>query len=299
MLRRRDVLKLGSLAAAGAMVGCGDESSPAVTEDNVVHLLPTASADRILLKASFLEVPESTPELLVDGTRVPGQQTDADGEFFVFDAEGLDPGREYQLDLRVGRVFQTEPWTLRTLPARDADPERLRILAYTCAGGHELMPIHLTTAVRKRMLQRGLSFEPDVVVANGDHVYWDLTHGLSALLLGNSDTAREIAGTFDRSIPVLGTENEGVLKRAVDNQIVELYGNLFRSVPYSFSATTTTTSKMTNTRKAHPRSSPSRPTRSASNSQGRRSGCTTQSSSRTATNPRTSRARGQPTGRSV
>jgi hypothetical protein len=234
MLRRRDVLKLGSLAAAGAMVGCGDESSPAATEDNVVHLLPTASSDRILLKASFLQPPESTPELLVDGTRVSGQQTDADGEFFVFDAKGLDPGREYQLDLRVGRVFQTEPWTLRTLPARESDPERLRILTYTCAGGHELMPIHLTTAVRRRMLQRALSFEPDVVVANGDHVYWDLTLGLSALILGNSNTAREIAGTFDRSTPVLGTQNEGVLKRAVDNQIVELYGNLFRSVPMFF-----------------------------------------------------------------
>ena len=235
MLRRRDLLKLGSLAAAGAVVGCSDDdSAPAIREDNVVHLLPTASPDRILLKASFLEAPTDTPELLVDGTRVPGQQTDTDGEFFVFDARGLDPGREYELDLRVGRAFQTEPWTLRTLPSRDAEPERLRILAYTCAGGHEAMPIHLSTAVRRRMLERAMSFEPDVVVANGDHVYWDLTFGLSALILGSSSTAQQIAGMFDRSIPVLGTENEQVLKRAVANQIVELYGNLFRGVPVFF-----------------------------------------------------------------
>jgi hypothetical protein len=234
MLPRRELLKLGALAAAGGVVGCGDDTSSMVTDDNVLHLLPTASSNRILLKASFVEPPSDTPELVVDGARVTGQPTDTTGEFFIFDAAGLDPDREYQLELRVGRTFQIEPWTLRTLPDRAANPERLRILAFTCAGGHEQMPIHLTTAVRRRMLQRALSFAPDVVVANGDHVYWDLTLGLSARILGRSSTAREIAGTFDRSIPVLGTENEEVLKRAVDNQIAELYGTLFRSVPVFF-----------------------------------------------------------------
>ena len=165
---------------------------------------------------------------------VAGCPTETHGEFFVFDASGLTPDREYRLELRVGQTFQIEPWTLRTMPRVDASPQSLRILAYTCAGGHEQMPIHLSTAVRRRMLQRAMSFAPDVVVANGDHVYWDLTLGLSAQLLGGSPLAQEIAGTFDRSVPVLGTENEGVLKRAVDNQIAELYGTLFRSVPVFF-----------------------------------------------------------------
>lgn len=31
----------------------------------------------------------------------------------------------------------------------------------------------LPLAVRNRLLRRGLSFRPDAVVANGDHVYWD------------------------------------------------------------------------------------------------------------------------------
>jgi phosphodiesterase/alkaline phosphatase D-like protein len=234
MLPRRELLKLGALAAAGGVVGCGDDTSSTVTDDNVLHLLSTASSNRILLKASFVEPPSDTPELVVDGARVMGQATDTNGEFFVFDAAGLDPDREHRLELRVGRTFQIEPWTLRTLPDRAASPQRLRILAFTCAGGHEQMPIHVTTAVRRRMLQRALSFAPDVVVANGDHVYWDLTLGLSARILGDSPTARDIAGTFDRSIPVLGTENEEVLKRAVDNQIAELYGTLFRSVPVFF-----------------------------------------------------------------
>ena len=230
-LPRRELLKLGSLAAAGTMVGCGNDTSSMTTEDNVVHLLPTASSDRILLKASFVEPPSGAPELRIDGTSVMGRPTDTHGEFFVFDASGLTPDREYRLELRVGQTFQIEPWTLRTMPPVDASPQSLRILAYTCAGGHEQMPIHLSTAVRRRMLQRAMSFAPDVVVANGDHVYWDLTLGLSAQLLGGSPLAQEIAGTFDRSVPVLGTENEGVLKRAVDNQIAELYGTLFRSVP--------------------------------------------------------------------
>jgi hypothetical protein len=233
-LPRREILKLGSLAAAGTVVGCGGDTSSMVTESNVVHLLPTASSNRILLKASFVGPPADTPELRIDGSSVMGRPTDTDAEFFVFDAPGLAPDREYRLELRVGRTFQIEPWTLRTLPSRDSSPQRLRILAYTCAGGHEQMPIHLSTAVRRRMLERALSFDPDVVVANGDHVYWDLTLGLSAQILGASPTAQEIAGTFNRSIPVFGTDNEGVLKRAVDNQIAELYGTLLRSVPVFF-----------------------------------------------------------------
>jgi len=28
--------------------------------------------------------------------------------------------------------------------------------------------------VRNRLLRRGLSFQPDAMIANGDHVYWDL-----------------------------------------------------------------------------------------------------------------------------
>ncbi|MEO8600945.1 MAG: hypothetical protein ABI629_00065 [bacterium] len=84
------------------------------------------------------------------------------------------------------------------------------------------------------MLQRGLSFAPDVVVANGDHVYWDLRASISAVLLGQSPTTKRIAGTFDRNQPVLGTANEGVLTGAVDGQIAELYGTMLRATPVFF-----------------------------------------------------------------
>lgn len=232
---RRELLKLSALATAGSVLGCNDSSSaePPV-EDNVVHLLPSASSDRILVKASFLDPLTDVPDLIVDGTRVPGTLDDSDQQYFSFDAAGLEPGREYQLELRVGRVHQIEPWTLRTLPAREANVDRLRILAFTCAGGHQALPISLPTETRRRMFQRGLSFAPDIAIANGDHVYWDLTLGLSSSILGKSPTAIAIAGEFDRGMPVMGTDNEQVLKKAVEAQIPQLYGTLFQSTPLFF-----------------------------------------------------------------
>jgi len=232
---RREMLKLTALGAAGSLYGCGDDAEESlVIDENVVHLLPTSSSDRIFLKASFLEPLESAPELRVDGGIVAGIRTDADGYFYAFDATGLAPARSYQLELRAGRSLLAEPWALRTLPAPDASPARLRILAFTCAGGHDVLGFQLPTSIRRRLLRRALSFSPDIAIANGDHVYWDLVHGIGANFLGGSDTAVEFAGAFDRNVPVLGTDNEEVLRRAVDNQIAELYGTLFRSVPTFF-----------------------------------------------------------------
>ena len=49
------------------------------------------------------------------------------------------------------------------------------MLFFSCAGGHERLPLgFLPSAIRNRLLRRALSFEPQAVVANGDHVYWDL-----------------------------------------------------------------------------------------------------------------------------
>ena len=43
-----------------------------------------------------------------------------------------------------------------------------------------------------------------------------------------------IGGTFDRSAPALGTDNESLLKRAAGPQIAPVYGTDFRSVPTFF-----------------------------------------------------------------
>jgi hypothetical protein len=116
-------------------------------------------------------------------------------------------------------------------------------LIYSCAGGHDILPDHqptdisthrfLTLAVRRRMLARAMSFAPDIVVANGDHIYWDLFSARSNLL-GMSPAAKAYAGVFDRTQPVLGTPNEQVLKKAVGPQIADLYGTTLRSTPVCF-----------------------------------------------------------------
>ena len=155
---------------------------------------------------------------------------------WAFHATGLTPARRYALSLQTstGRSL-CQPWDLSTFPSPDARPDKLRVLFYTCAGGHEGLAF-LPFAVRNRMLRRALSFQPDAAVANGDHVYWDLRSPLTAQSLGGaSSRARDIAGgSFDCSDVVLGSENEVILKRVAGPQIAPVYGTDFRSMPMFF-----------------------------------------------------------------
>src|SRR5262245_62393738 len=52
--------------------------------------------------------------------------------------------------------------------------------------------------------------------------------------MGASPAGERIAGKFDRSALVLGSDNETVLKRAVEPQLIEVYGTDFRSTPVFF-----------------------------------------------------------------
>lgn len=125
------------------------------------------------------------------------------------------------------------------MPAPDELPSRLRLLVYSCAGGHDIFGAahtgfeFLPTAVRQRLLQRGLSFSPDALIANGDHVYWDLLAPRASPKLGASKAALEYA-RFDRGAPILGGANERALLRAAGEQISPLYGTLCRSTPVFF-----------------------------------------------------------------
>ena len=209
-------------------------SVAAARESPLRHILPTVSHDAMLVKVSFIE-PQLEPKLMLDGIPVVGVATDGEGFCWAFLAAGLTPSRDYTLTLvdALGHPLD-ESWSLRTFPAPSDSPAYLRLMAYTCAGGHEgsesgFLPLD----VRRRLLARGLAERPDALIANGDHVYWDL-RTRPAPYTGTAKSAIAYAGEFDRTLPVLQSKNERVLRRAVAPQIADLYGTLLRSTPVFF-----------------------------------------------------------------
>jgi len=227
---------------AAAQVG-----SPAAEADwdagHLAHLLPTVSHERILIKTSFRQRLDGVPTLAADDTRVPGEQTAPGGEFWQFDIGDLKPATAYRLALTSSNGGALcEPWSLTTFPEPDATPQSLRLLIYTCGGGHEVltraMPAgkiaYLPTAIRQRLLKRALSFKPDALIANGDQIYWDLRAPQGSRNSGGSALGKEYAGVFDRAQPVFGTANERAFLRATGPQIVPVYGALCRSTPVFF-----------------------------------------------------------------
>jgi hypothetical protein len=148
--------------------------SPVARDDNwdqgeLQYLIPTASHDRFLIKASFTQAQPAPPELQIGGTTVRGQSNTSAADFWQFDVPGLTPATTYQLALRgAGGKALCEPWSLATFPAPDAMPERLRVMIYTCGGGHDALNAGLPdgktswlpSALRRKLLQRGLSFKP-------------------------------------------------------------------------------------------------------------------------------------------
>lgn len=177
--------------------------------------------------------------LHVGTERCIGAPVGGTGRHFRFDQAELNPSTSYPLRLTDGGGTELcEPWSLRTLPHPNASPDRLRVLCFSCAGGFELANpftgkgAFQPMGVRRRLLARGLALEPDVAVANGDHVYWDLRASMSWLTDG--PLASLTTGRFDRSAPILEHANEGVVHSALGPQIADLYGTLFRSVPTFF-----------------------------------------------------------------
>lgn len=232
MTSRRDFLAAAVLASAGAARG----QSESWQAGSVEHLLPTASHNRILLKASLRDPHTRPPLLRVGERRITGQPTDTAGRFWSFDAKNLVAGEPYQLELLdYQHRALCDPWTLKTFPAPDSEPENFRLLVYTCAGGDERLDAprggkrFLPIALRRRFFERALALRPDAMIANGDHTYWDLDQ-TGAPPPYTEDVVRAV-GTFDRTLPVLGTANELVHQRVGESQIRSLYGNLFREVP--------------------------------------------------------------------
>jgi hypothetical protein len=238
---------------------------PGWDDGEVVHILPAVNTDRILIKTSLVRSVKqpfveytvedssvgstgSTPAdpdradraaQAVAGT-VPGKMTDTEGAHWCFSITGLASDTSYRLEL-VDSHGNTlcDPWEVRTFPLPQDQPERVRILVFTCPGGHDATRTwfgfgQIPLRIRQRLLNRALEFEPDILVSLGDQIYYDLTYGVSAKVMGDSRRARHLNGEFDKELPVLGTRNEHVLKNAVGPQIAYLYGTACRSLPGFF-----------------------------------------------------------------
>lgn len=239
-LRTSGAIGLAGLAARPG----GAYAQDGWRQGDLLHLVPGANHERFVVKCSF-RTPRTPPVLRVGELRVPARTTDSESRYFAFDAQGLRPDHTYSLQL-VDETDAplTDPWPLRTYPAPDARPESVRLLAYTCAGGHPSYPgftadtqPFLSLALRRRLLARALSFNPAAAIAIGDHVYWDQRTQLDSRRASVREAASAwyaTVGPLDRSLPAKGTSNEAVIKAAVEPQFGELYGVMLRSTPSYF-----------------------------------------------------------------
>src|SRR5262245_5590893 len=229
---RRAFLKLAGAAATTGLASSFLRTSAAVqtawNAGPLAHLIPGANHERFLIKSSFTATLDRAPVLRVRERRVQGAMTDTQGHCWMFDVTGLAPATSYDLQIvdADGRAL-CDPWPLKTFPAPGTRPDRLRLLAFTCAGGFDGPPLAgktfwLDMTARRKLLDRGLSFAPDVLIANGDHIYWDQETTLNK----PKAQAEHVVqywwgrfGTLDRSMPILGTKNEAVVKAIADYQI--------------------------------------------------------------------------------
>ncbi|MEJ8822612.1 hypothetical protein WKW80_11295 [Variovorax humicola] len=244
---RREFLEAGLGAAAlgllGLPFGAAAQSGTPWGAGQVVHIIPTANHERFLIKASFKAPLGSAPRLLVDGKPHEGVQTDPQGRFWRFDVAALKPATPYQLRIvdRRGAAL-CDAWPLKTFPAPDTAAQRLRILAYTCAGGYDGPPLRgktlfLDMAARRRLLARGMSFQPDVVIANGDHIYHDIETGLAKPAFKRymqEVVWPKFGGALDTRVPMLHPRNLPIFLNVCDYQICALYGTTLRSTPSFF-----------------------------------------------------------------
>ncbi|MEO5742791.1 MAG: hypothetical protein ABIS29_19570, partial [Vicinamibacterales bacterium] len=153
MQTRRDFLMGAAslatmIASRDTALGAQTNTGAAWNSGDVAHVLPTANHQRFLIKASFARPHQAPPVLLVDRRKIAGRGADTLGLFWIFDATGLEPGRRYELQIVDGRGRALcDPWPLATFPSPSDNPARLRLLIYSCAGGHDVLPDHKPTDV--------------------------------------------------------------------------------------------------------------------------------------------------------
>jgi len=203
-------------------------------------ILPSASSDTLAVKVLLDTPPAHPPVLKIDGRPVEAIRMDSDGYAWGFVQNGLKPATAHALTL-TGADGQRlrAPWTLKTLPAPDAEPESFRILFFTCAGGDPDPAAHfLEMAARRALLDRAVSLQPDLAIANGDHLYWDQNTAL--LWRGDANSRAKTAELYhriawiDQDSAFDSETNRRSLNTIVGRQIAALYEERFASIPLVF-----------------------------------------------------------------
>ena len=245
MLSRRDFLKASSALAVALMGGLYFTRK---TKINAKHILCSASHDKL---AVSLSLPKgiSQLELKVNNLTFNGRRVDLEGKHWQILADKLDSLTTYQLKLLSGDEVIDSPWPLRTLPNPESDIDKLSIMAFTCAGGSDGFSVSgkqffKPFAFRQRMFDEGLAQNPDLAIAIGDHVYFDLRRESSPPVGRNNKFIKFFVGgllklrygSFDRKASAKSKQNERVLKKIGNEQIADLYGTKFRSIPTYFIA---------------------------------------------------------------
>jgi len=214
--------------------------------DDIRHILPTVTDTIFSISVSVGE-PRGKLQLSIDGKKVPGVRMDSKGRFWSFYADGLRPSKTYELQLSDKEGALGQSWPLRTFPGRNAEPQTFKLMTYTCAGGADGLGIPSLQffkphTFRQNLFKAGLSEKPDAVIAIGDHIYYDLRGQEHPSIGRNSKWLKYLSGwyfsmrygSFNRSEPIIGTDNEDVLVRIGDEQIANLYGTRFKSTPIYF-----------------------------------------------------------------
>lgn len=239
MYGRRDILRGTTALGLGGILWGGVAWSK--ERSAVRAILPSATHDTLAIKLLLEQPPSAAPTLTIDGKAVSAQKMDVDGYAWGFVQSGLKGGTAHRLTLRDerGKALR-EPWELRTLPPLDSKPGHFRILFFTCAGGDEGgSPYgYLPISVRRALFDRALSFKPDLAVANGDHVYWDLDTALKyrrdpAVRAATEAQYRKVAW-IDQDSAFDSETNRRSINTIVGRQIASIYEDRFASVPLVF-----------------------------------------------------------------
>lgn len=242
MLNRRQAVSImgASLAVAGGAV-----AAPAGPLADLALLLPSASQNGLGLKLWTTTPQADAPRVTIDGAHVQARPLGSRGRVWRYAQGGLAPGRAYRLAVEdaSGRAMRA-PWTLKTLPAPGQPVDRVRLLIFSCAGGDETYGLtpgrtgFLAMAVRRALLDRALSFTPDLAIVVGDHVYWDQD---SSQL--RAPAAAAAIRTFQAGIaPIekgsvaLSAANAASVETIVERQIATLYGDRLAETPTLFIA---------------------------------------------------------------